>query len=77
MEEWSEDLRRVLGDAFAREGAVQCGFCIPGIVMRALPIVKQESARSRGSGQSNGGPHLPLHRLDAYSWMRFRPRGEA
>ena len=47
MEGLEEDLRRVLGDAFAREGAVQCGFCIPGIVMRASLLVKQGKAHDR------------------------------
>ncbi len=47
MEGVEEDLRRVLGDAFAREGAVQCGFCIPGIVMRASLLVKQGKAGDR------------------------------
>jgi selenium-dependent xanthine dehydrogenase len=47
MEGVEEDLRRVLGDAFAREGAVQCGFCIPGIVMRASLLVRQGKADDR------------------------------
>ncbi len=47
MEGVEEDLRRVLGDAFAREGAVQCGFCIPGIVMRASLLVRQGKAHDR------------------------------
>jgi selenium-dependent xanthine dehydrogenase len=47
MEGVEEDLRKVLGDAFAREGAVQCGFCIPGIVMRASLLVKQGKAHDR------------------------------
>src|ERR1700694_2368401 len=36
-----EDMRRVLGEAFLLEGGVQCGFCIPGIVVRASLLVKQ------------------------------------
>src|SRR5450631_57834 len=47
MEGLEEDLRKVLGDAFAREGAVQCGFCIPGIVMRASMLVRQGKAHDR------------------------------
>lgn len=30
---------RALVDAFAREGAVQCGFCIPGMVMAAEALL--------------------------------------
>ena len=47
MEGLQQDLRKVLGDAFAREGAVQCGSCIPGIVMRASMLVKQGKAHDR------------------------------
>ena len=40
-----EDMRRVLGEAFVLEGGVQCGFCIPGIVVRASRAV---AARPHG-----------------------------
>jgi carbon-monoxide dehydrogenase small subunit len=33
------DRGRALIDAFAREGAVQCGFCIPGIVIAAEALL--------------------------------------
>jgi selenium-dependent xanthine dehydrogenase len=33
------ETRRVLGEAFLLEGGVQCGFCIPGIVVRAASLI--------------------------------------
>ena len=36
-----EDMREVLGQAFVHEGGVQCGFCIPGIVVRASSMLRQ------------------------------------
>src|SRR5678815_1879080 len=30
------DMQRVLCESFVHEGAVQCGFCIPGILVRAV-----------------------------------------
>ena len=36
-----EDMRRVLGDAFIQEGGVQCGYCIPGILVRASSLIRQ------------------------------------
>jgi xanthine dehydrogenase molybdenum-binding subunit len=42
-----EDTRRLMGDAFVLEGGVQCGFCIPGIVVRASSLVKQGKACDR------------------------------
>jgi xanthine dehydrogenase molybdenum-binding subunit len=35
------ETRRVLGEAFVLEGGVQCGFCIPGIVVRAASLVQR------------------------------------
>ena len=42
-----EEMRRVLGDAFVLEGGVQCGFCIPGIVVRAASLIEQGQTGSR------------------------------
>jgi carbon-monoxide dehydrogenase small subunit len=38
------DRGRALIDAFAREGAVQCGFCIPGIVIAAEALLAANPA---------------------------------
>jgi xanthine dehydrogenase molybdenum-binding subunit len=35
-----EATRRILGEAFVLEGGVQCGFCIPGIVVRAASLMQ-------------------------------------
>jgi len=42
-----EDMRRVLGEAFLLEGAVQCGFCIPGIVIRASGLLQRNRTQDR------------------------------
>jgi selenium-dependent xanthine dehydrogenase len=47
LEGTSEEMRRVLGEAFVLEGAVQCGFCIPGIVMRASSLLRKGSTGDR------------------------------
>ncbi|HEX5230193.1 MAG TPA: molybdopterin cofactor-binding domain-containing protein [Bryobacteraceae bacterium] len=44
-----EELRRVLGDAFLLEGGVQCGFCIPGIVVRAAGLLQHGRTNDRDS----------------------------
>ena len=41
LEGTDEEMRRVLSEAFAVEGGVQCGFCIPGILMRSSLLLKQ------------------------------------
>ena len=35
-----DDTRRILSEAFVLEGAVQCGFCIPGILIRAASLME-------------------------------------
>src|SRR5436309_2151672 len=44
-----EETRRVLGDAFVLEGGVQCGFCIPGIVIRAASLIARGRTADRGA----------------------------
>src|SRR5713101_6411375 len=41
VEGLADDTRRMLGEAFVLEGGVQCGFCIPGIVVRAVSLMRQ------------------------------------
>jgi selenium-dependent xanthine dehydrogenase len=42
-----EEMRRVLGEAFVLEGGVQCGFCIPGILVRASSLLRQSRTDDR------------------------------
>ena len=42
-----EETRRTIGEAFVLEGAVQCGFCIPGIVVRAASLVEHGKTGDR------------------------------
>ena len=34
-----EKLRQIIGKAFANQGAVQCGFCTPGFIMRMKSLI--------------------------------------
>ena len=42
-----KDVREQISECFVRAGAVQCGFCTPGIIMRTVALVEQEPAPSR------------------------------
>ena len=44
-----DDTRRILSEAFVLEGGVQCGFCIPGILVRAASLMQQGRADDRGA----------------------------
>src|SRR5581483_163174 len=50
--------RRVFARAFAVSAAVQCGFCIPGIVVRAHHILKKSPLPSRAEIAQGLGAHL-------------------
>lgn len=39
----------LLQQAFVEEGAVQCGFCTPGMEMAALALLRQDDAPSRNT----------------------------
>jgi xanthine dehydrogenase molybdenum-binding subunit len=43
----SEDERRLWADAFVAAGASQCGYCSPGIVMKAEALLRKTPAPSR------------------------------
>src|SRR5581483_7003835 len=42
-----ERMRKILSDAFIHEGAVQCGFCIPGILIRASSLLQKGATEDR------------------------------
>jgi selenium-dependent xanthine dehydrogenase len=44
-----ETTRRLIADAFVLEGGVQCGFCIPGIVVRAASLIQQGKTDDRAA----------------------------
>jgi len=43
------ETRRVLSEAFLLEGGVQCGFCIPGIIVRAASLMQHGKTGDRGA----------------------------
>ncbi len=47
LEGLTEDERRIFAASFAREGAVQCGYCTPGIVVRAAGLLRAGKAGDR------------------------------
>jgi selenium-dependent xanthine dehydrogenase len=42
-----EETRRIIAEAFVLEGGVQCGFCIPGIVVRAASLIEHGKSGDR------------------------------
>src|ERR1700704_1779027 len=44
-----DDTRRILSEAFVLEGGVQCGFCIPGILIRAASLMDHGRADDRSA----------------------------
>jgi xanthine dehydrogenase molybdenum-binding subunit len=50
--------RRVLAEAFVREGAIQCGFCTPGIMVRAVSLVRSGRAGKKEAVETALSPHL-------------------
>jgi selenium-dependent xanthine dehydrogenase len=42
-----EKIRKIIGNAFAEKGAVQCGFCTPGFIMRMKSLISTNPLASR------------------------------
>src|SRR5215467_12603817 len=58
LEGLSEPMRRVLGESFVLEGGVQCGFCIPGILVRASSLVEKGKTADRDAVAQALSGHL-------------------
>ena len=50
--------QNVFANAFVKEGGVQCGFCIPGIVMQANNLINRNPEPSRADIEKCLTPHL-------------------
>jgi aldehyde oxidoreductase len=48
LEGLPDGLRRILGNAFVEKGAVQCGFCSPGFLMRTKILLQDNHRPNRG-----------------------------
>jgi len=77
-----EALRAALSRCLAATGAVQCGFCTPGLVVRAAALLGRESSPSRALVARQLGPHLCrctgyVKIVDAVLWAARVLRGEA
>jgi len=58
LEGVDESERQAFADAFAACGGLQCGFCIPGIVMRAKAQIDKKGSSLTRDGMK---PHLGAH----------------
>jgi len=58
LEGLSEADRQTLADCFVRAGGVQCGFCIPGIAMRAHALTGRKAEPSRDEIAADLRAHL-------------------
>jgi selenium-dependent xanthine dehydrogenase len=58
LEGTSEEMRRVLSEAFVVEGGVQCGFCIPGIIIRATSLLRRGATADREAVEQALTGHL-------------------
>ena len=47
IEGFPENMKKTLGQAFVEKGAVQCGFCTPGFLMRTKILLQNNSNPSR------------------------------
>ena len=50
--------QNVFADSFVKEGGVQCGFCIPGIVMQANNLINHNPEPNRADIEKCLTPHL-------------------
>ena len=58
LEGMPEEMRKSLGEAFMLEGGVQCGFCIPGILVRASHLVREGKTDDRDAVQQALAGHI-------------------
>ncbi len=64
MEGIPEKVRDVIAKAYVDKGAVQCGFCTPGLIMRTKVLFTENPSPSQGRNfKGHQAEYVPLHRL--------------
>jgi xanthine dehydrogenase molybdenum-binding subunit len=58
LEGVDEAERQRMADTFAAHGALQCGFCTPGIVMRTVALLGRDKETTREDAARHLGAHL-------------------
>ncbi len=53
-----EKIRQLIGETFASKGAVQCGFCTPGFIMRMHHLIENKPFASREEIKKAVSPNL-------------------
>lgn len=81
LEGLDEEHRRQLAESFVRCGGVQCGFCIPGIAMRAVGMCDKNASPTRDEIATALKPHLCrctgyAQIIDSIEWYSQLRRGE-
>ncbi len=82
LEGVAESERRIYGEAFARTAGVQCGFCIPGIVLRMKSVLDANVNPTDEEIRRKLDPHLCrctgyVKIIDAFHAAARLRRGEA
>ena len=74
LEGVDETERQTFADAFAACGGLQCGFCIPGIVMRAKSQIDKKGTSLTREGMA---PHLGAHLCRCTGYVKILDAIEA
>jgi len=71
------DERERFATAFAAHGALQCGFCTPGIVMRAKSLLDKAADKGKPLGRADAARHLGAHLCRCTGYVKILDALEA
>ena len=77
MEGLSGDERIRYAEAFAARGALQCGFCIPGILMRTKALLDKAAAQRKVLDRDDVARHMGAHLCRCTGYVKILDAVEA
>ena len=77
MEGLSDDERVRYAEAFAAHGALQCGFCTPGILMRVKALLDKAADRDKVLERGDAARHLGAHLCRCTGYVKILDAVEA